>query len=147
MKKNQLILLTLFALVSFVIAACGGGGDAGSSDSEAASGPETVTLDYSGFDEFRYDPEAVSVSSGSQVTINFTNEGALDHNWLLVSSRVDPEEATEADALSGATTGEILGGESTSITFNAPPPGEYKVVCTVAGHATGGMVADFTVEQ
>lgn len=142
MKKIFLFILLLWMASSLILAACGGG-----SEPEVDSGPETVTLDYAGYDEFRYDPENATVPAGSEVTVNFTNEGALDHNWLLVSSRVDPVEATEADALSGATTGEIVGGESATITFNAPPAGDYLVVCTVEGHAEGGMVADFTVEQ
>lgn len=143
MKKSPIMILVLFLAVSLAIAACGGG----ASEPEADAGPAAVTLDYEGYDEFRYDPESATVPAGSAVTVNFTNAGALDHNWLLVSSRVDPVEATEADALSGATTGELVGGESATITFNAPPAGEYLVVCTVEGHAEGGMIAEFTVEQ
>lgn len=140
-KRILLLLLTLF--VSVVIAACGGGDE---SNESTAAQPAETTLDYSGYDEFRYDPETATVQSGSEVTVNFTNEGALQHNWLLVSSRVDATEATEADAISGATTGELGGQESASITFTAPPAGTYQVVCTVAGHAEGGMVAEFVVE-
>lgn len=142
--QKRIIFSILILTLLFVGAACGGGGS--SSDTGAASSATNeITLDYSGYDEFRYDPETASVASGNEVTINFKNEGALEHNWLLVSSRVDPVEATEADAISGATTGEISGGDSATISFIAPPAGEYQVVCTVAGHAEGGMVADFTV--
>ncbi|MEM7332039.1 MAG: sulfocyanin-like copper-binding protein [Chloroflexota bacterium] len=128
-------------ILTIVIAACGGGGEA--AEPQEAAG---VTLDYTGFDAFSYNLDTATVKAGSEVTINFTNEGALQHNWLLVSERVDPLEATEADALSGATTGELGGGETATITFNAPPAGTYQVVCTVAGHAEGGMVAEFVVE-
>lgn len=138
--KKQLWIPLLLLFVSFAIAACGGGSEP--AEPEAAG----VSFDYTGFDQFSYNLETVTVKAGSEVTINFTNEGALQHNWLLVSERVDPIEATEADALSGATTGELGGGESATITFNAPPAGTYRVVCTVAGHAEGGMVADFIVE-
>lgn len=138
---SKRIFILLLALVgSLVIVACGGGG----SEPEVAA-PEAIVLDYEGYDEFRYDPESATVPAGSEVTVNFENAGALEHNWLLVSSRVDPLEATEADAISGATTGELAGGESSTISFTAPPAGEYQVVCTVAGHAEGGMVAEFTV--
>lgn len=139
MRKRIFFTLLIFT-VSIFAAACGGGG----SEPEAAESSPT-TINVSGFDEFSYDPDSSTVATGTEVTINFKNEGALQHNWLLVSSRVDPLEATEADAISGATTGEIGGGETATVTFTAPPAGDYQVVCTVAGHAEGGMVADFTV--
>jgi len=138
MMKKMYLLLVL-ALAVGVLAACGGGG--GDADNEA----EAVMLEFSGFDEFRYDPESVSVAAGAPVTVTFNNEGVLEHNWLLTSSQTDPAAVTEADALAGATSGLTPAGESTTFSFTAPPPGTYQVVCTVAGHATGGMIAEFTV--
>lgn len=135
---KRLVLLTL-SLLALLAAACGGGG---SSNNE----PQAVTLDFKGFDEFRYDPESTSVPAGSQVTVNFENAGVLEHNWLLLPSNVAPTEASEADALGGATSGLTPGGETETFTFAAPPTGTYQVVCTVPGHAAGGMVATFVVE-
>lgn len=120
-----------------MIAACGG---------EEESEPESVTFDIVGLDEFVYDPDSLTVSEGSEVTVNFKNDGVLEHNWLLISERTDPVEASEADAMSGATTGEIAAGESTTITFSAPPKGTYTYVCTVAGHAEAGMLGTLVVE-
>ena len=137
--NKRIIVLLLLLIIAIGVAACGGGSE------QAAPEPSSTTLSYSGFDEFRYDPETTTVTTGSEVTLNFKNEGALDHNWLLVSSRVDPVEASEANAISGATTGEIGGQESATVTFIAPPAGTYQVVCTVAGHAEGGMVSEFIV--
>jgi nitrite reductase (NO-forming) len=134
MKK--LYLMIALALAVGVLAACGSG---------ASSEPEPVTLEFSGFDEFRYDPESATVAAGAPVTVTFHNEGVLEHNWLLTSSETDPAAATEADAIAGATSGVQPAGESATFSFTAPPPGQYQVICTVPGHAIGGMVADFTV--
>jgi nitrite reductase (NO-forming) len=139
MKKISLLLI--LALVAGVMAACGGGAGGGETGNET----EAVTLEFSGFDEFRYDPESAEVPAGAPVTVTFNNEGVLEHNWLLTSTRVEPTAVTEADAISGATSGLTPGGESTTFSFTAPPPGTYQVVCTVPGHAVGGMVAEFTV--
>jgi plastocyanin len=133
MKRITLFMIVL--LTGVMLAACGG--------SEPA-GPAPVSFDVSGYDEFRFDPNTISVEAGAEVTINFQNAGALEHNWLLVSQAVDPASATEADAIAGANTGIIGGGQSTSITFTAPPAGTYTIVCTVPGHAVGGMVGTFT---
>lgn len=141
MKK--LYLLLILALIIGVLAACGGGG--GSNGETGSDGAEEVTLEFSGFDDFRYDPDSVTVPAGAPVTVTFNNEGVLEYNWLLISSRTDPTAATEADAVAGATSGVQPGGESETFSFTAPPPGTYQVVCTVPGHAAGGMVAEFTV--
>lgn len=135
MKK--LFVLLIVVMLASLLVACGGG--------ETASAPEPVSLEFSGYDEFRYDPESASVPTGAEVNVTFNNEGMLEHNWLLVSSRVEPTEAVETDAIAGATSGVIAGGETSTFSFTAPPPGDYQIVCTVPGHAAGGMVADFTV--
>jgi plastocyanin len=135
MKRLTLVIVVL--LTGLMLAACGG---------DAPSGPAPVIIDVAGYDEFRFDPNSITVDAGAEVTINFQNAGALEHNWLLVSQAVEVASATEADALAGANTGIIGGGQSISITFTAPPAGTYTMVCTVPGHAVGGMVGTFTTE-
>ena len=134
--KRLFILLTI-ALLTLLIAACGSSG---------SEGPETVTLDFTGYDEFRYDPTSATVKAGSQVTVNFTNDGVLEHNWMLASTDVELGNASEGDALGGAISGLTPAGETKTFTFSAPPPGTYQILCTVPGHALGGMHAAFIVE-
>lgn len=132
MKRFSLFIVVL--LTGLMLAACGGAEPAG---------PAPVTIDVTGYDEFRFDPAEITVEAGAEVTLNFQNAGALEHNWLLVSQAVDVASATEADALAGANTGVIGAGQSTTITFTAPPAGTYTIVCTVPGHAVGGMTGRF----
>lgn len=143
MKKfsTQLIVLGIIAMGAF-LSACAGSEAPAASESEEA---KAVTFDFEGQD-IAYNIDSVEVSSGQEVTINFDNVGTLEHSWVLVSERVDPVEATEADGLIGAKSGTVAGGESTSFTFTAPGPGTYTFVCTVEGHAEAGMVGDFVVQ-
>lgn len=134
---KRMILLALLVITAVIATACGGGSE------EPAP---TFSFDVTGKDEFVYEPADLTVKANSQVTINFTNGGVLQHNWLLVSPGVDPTEASTADALAGATTGEIDGGQSKSVTFTAPPAGSYTIICTIAGHAEAGMKGTLTVE-
>jgi plastocyanin len=137
-KMKRLAILLVLALVALFVVACGGGGE--------SSGPEAATLDFTGYDEFRYDPTSATVASGAQVTVNFENAGVLEHNWMLASNTIDPAEASEDDALGGAISGLIPGGATNTFTFTAPPAGTYQILCTVPGHAAAGMRADFIVE-
>jgi plastocyanin len=119
--------------------ACGG--------SEEAAVVEPVSINVSGNDSFVFDPATVTVKTGQEVTLNFDNEGALQHSWVLVRNSTEAVEATDEDAVQGITTGPVESGETNSITFVAPAAGTYQIVCTIAGHAVGGMVGELIVEQ
>ena len=137
MNTKKVFALFAVLMLAALMAACGG-----------PAGPEPVSLSFSGFDEFRYDPTSATVPSGAQVTVNFTNEGALEHDWMLVAEGTDVNALTAEMAVSPeAHSGVIASGESNTFTFTAPAAGNYQIVCTVAGHAPAGMVAAFTVTQ
>jgi len=146
MSKKMVALLAVLAL-ALMLAACGGGGG-NSSGGSTESGPAPVSLSFSGLDTFAYDPTSASVPAGAQVTVDFTNGGALEHDWMLVADGTDVNAVTAADALMPeAHSGVIAAGQSKTFTFTAPAAGTYKIVCTVAGHAPAGMVGTFTVTQ
>lgn len=137
MMKRLVLLATLIVMV-VALAACGGGG-------EENNAPAPVSFTVKGYDEFRYDPKDLTVPTGAQVTVTLENVGVLEHSWILVTSDKDPAVVSIADALGGATTGRVAGGQSNTVTFTAPPAGTYQIVCEVPGHAVGGMVGAFTV--
>jgi hypothetical protein len=83
---KRLAILLVLALAALFVVACGGGGE--------SSGPEAANLDFTGYDEFRYDPTSATVESGAQVTVNFENAGVLEHNWMLASNTIDPAAVT-----------------------------------------------------
>ncbi|MBP6016392.1 MAG: cupredoxin domain-containing protein [Candidatus Promineofilum sp.] len=138
MSKKLIVLLAVMVM-GLLLAACGGGGG------ETAA-PEPVSLTFAGLDEFRYDPETASVAAGAPVTVTFNNQGALEHDWMLVAEGTDPTTVTADNALMPeAHSGVLPAGQSKTFTFTAPAAGTYQIVCTVPGHAAGGMVGTFTV--
>ncbi len=110
--------------------------------------------------EMSYDQKEIKVSKGSTVKLTFKNnstDAAMPHNWVLVL-----DGTMEAVATAGITAGKdksyvpdskdvlvhatLMGpGESTSITFPAPPAGKYQFVCTYPGHWST-MNGTFVVE-
>ena len=135
MKRSTIVILVV--VISVLLAACGGGTEE----------PEQVSINIKGQDSFRYDPETLSVRTGAQVTLTLENTGVLEHSWTLIPDTVDPVEADDTDALGGAATGIVPGGQSGTVTFAAPPAGTYTFVCTVPGHASGGKIGTLTVTQ
>lgn len=140
MSKKMIALVAVLAL-TLVMAACGGGGT-------TETAPEPVSLSFAGLDTFEYNPPAASVPAGSPVTVNFTNNGALEHDWMLVADGTDVNTLAAEDALlPEAHSGVLPAGESKTFSFTAPAAGTYQIVCTVAGHAPAGMVGTLTVTE
>ena len=139
MKK---LLAGLVLVIALAAAGCGGDGEAepaSESDSPAAETISVVMHDiyYGDNNDNAENPPTWTVTSGAEVTINMDNQGALQHNWAIVKK--DEEVPTPFDA---EQHGDILlfsstlldGGATASDTFTAPEPGEYTIICTVAGH-------------
>jgi plastocyanin len=82
--------------------------------------------------QFRFQPDTVRVRSGQPVRLTYTNTDTTYHDWAV-------EGVRGADA--GARP-----GQSSVMTFEAPGPGVYKVLCTVPGHEQLGMVGQLIVE-
>lgn len=125
--------LVVVMVMGLLLAACGGGA------------PDPVSLTFDGGDDFMFSQTSATVETGAEVTVTLNNTGNLEHSWVLVNDDVVPAEATDADALSGMTTGSIPAGDSSTITFTAPEAGTYQFVCTIAGHAVAGMAGVLTV--
>lgn len=83
--------------------------------------------------EFFFNPNTITAKAGQEVTIVFQNDGTVPHNWALPSA--------------GLTTATIAAGQTDTITFIAPQQtGEFRIECTVPGHAERGMVGTLLVQ-
>jgi plastocyanin len=145
MKKRTLYVILAFVLIAFVLAACGGGG-------EATSNEFTVTV----VNEFGFDPNSITVKAGDTITVNFENTGAVEHNLNIVKPEAELDhliEEIQEGAGHGHVDEELLTnmhdtepGHTEAITFTAPSePGEYSFICTTPGHAAAGMVGTIVV--
>ena len=129
---RRISIITMLALGTLLIAACGG------------PGTSEITV---GMSEFSFTPSSSSVSAGSEVTVSLTNNGALEHDWVLMKAgyTVDSpfDESDQANVLAETSVG--AGGSST-FSFTAPSDGgTYQVVCSVPGHLEGGMEGSLSV--
>lgn len=134
MKKafTSAIVILVGALI---LAACGG-----------ASSPSTsirVTMT-----DFAFSPNSFTVPASQQISIELNNNGAVTHSFLIMKSS-DPISGHFTDADKANVYWEqasVPPGESVKATFLAPSePGQYQIVCGVAGHFEAGMVAKLNV--
>ena len=92
---------------------------------EAATEVDLVMVDIA------FQPAELTIAANTDVTINLPNQGVLPHAFEITDQ--------------GITSEEIPGGGSGSVVVNLPP-GEYKFICPVPGHADAGMVGTLTVQ-
>jgi plastocyanin len=137
MSKKFALLAILIMAFSVVLAACGGSSGSGS------NGATTITATMT---DFKFDPNSWTVPAGKSITLKLTNNGSVEHNWVLMAKPVTPPAPQSgSDILYEA---KVSPGGTQTFTFTAPSTaGEYEVICNVAGHLEQGMSGKLVVTQ
>lgn len=132
MLRKMVFVLVLAAGLA-LLAACG------------PSGPEKISVTTT---DFKFDPMTWTVSAGKDVELTINNQGALDHEWVLIKQGMEvtiPFDADDEDKVFWEM--EAGPGETKTETFTAPgEPGTYTIVCGTAGHLEQGMSGTLTVK-
>ncbi len=114
-----------------------------------------TTLELTANDTMQFDNKAFEAPVGEEITLVFTNKGALPkaamgHNVVILKPGSDvmgfgagavAAAATEYVPQSGPLAGQVLAytkllgpGESDTITFTLPEAGVYTYICSFPGH-------------
>ena len=140
LKAKRFTLLIVLALgTALILAACGGA-------STPAPVDQTVTMS----DSFKFDPAAITVEPGAQVTLHLKNTGALVHSFYLMEKGYKAQtpfgDADKQHVIKNIEVSQVQPGDSQDLTFTAPTdPGDYEFVCGTPGHLEGGMMGTLTV--
>ena len=142
----------IFSLFLFILIACGGNNQKASIESENESSvPKEINIILSSNDNMLFDKQILYAYSRQKITLTLNHNGKLDkkimgHNFVLLKTGVDVVdfatralEARENDYIPEGDeiisyTKLIGGGESDTITFDAPTKGTYNYICTFPGH-------------
>jgi uncharacterized cupredoxin-like copper-binding protein len=90
--------------------------------------------------EFSFTLSTKSVKAGP-VTFTIKNVGKLPHTFKVCNS---PKGGT-ANSCAGKGTPMFAPGKSATLTYTFKSKGTYEYLCTVPGHAAGGMKGDLKV--
>jgi plastocyanin len=99
----------------------------------ASAGGQTLALAANPEGNLKFDTSSLSAKAG-KVTIDFTNQAAVEHDVTVASS---------SGAVVGATP--VFQGGSKSVTLTLTP-GTYKFYCSVPGHRQAGMEGTLVVK-
>jgi uncharacterized cupredoxin-like copper-binding protein len=131
-KRNFILVSALVILAAMVLTACG---------------PGSATLDVE-MKDFAFEPNAWEVPAGAKVTLNLTNTGTQDHEYVIMILGKNATTPFDADDEPNVYwEHEVMPGESAKVEFTAPSePGVYEIVCGTAGHLEQGMQGTLTVK-
>jgi len=135
----NIIILFLSALLSFSTVT-----------NPATSVATEITVEAN--DRMQFDTKEISVKAGEKITLTLKHVGklpkqAMGHNWVLLKEGVvvkdfamEAMKAKDNDYLPKNSKDVIVatellgGGETDTITFEAPAKGTYTFICTFPGH-------------
>lgn len=129
------IILILF---SIMVAGCGG-------SDESAAPVTTLSVEMS---EFKFSPAAMVVVAGQEITINLSNNGAVEHDFSILKKGISAKTPFDREKQAGDILFQTKLGANQSGTFKftLPEAGEYQVICGIQGHMESGMVAKLTAK-
>ena len=127
-------LIVLFAVAASVLALAG-----------CASGPEKISVTTT---EFKFDPLTWEVSAGKEVELTIVNEGALEHEWVIIKQGQEvtiPFDADDEDKVYWEM--EALGKETKSRHPHCPQRAWHIHHCVRhPAHLEAGMTGTLTVK-
>lgn len=130
MKKSIALLLVVLA---FAVTACQAGGPSTKLDVEMT--------------DFAFTPNQFTVPAGKEITVNIAHHGVVVHEFIIMKLGTSAgDHFDEEDKPNVYAVVEVPPGHSQQFTFTAPiQPGEYQILCGIAGHLESGMTATLTV--
>lgn len=140
MKTRIPVLSTLIIAAAMLATACGG-----AAELPQTGAPVDMTVDMV---EFMFNPATVTVPAGAEVNITLVNSGTLEHEWVVMNLGASATEPFDEEDEANIYWEEEVGpGDTSTQTFTAPTqPGEYQIVCGIAGHLEAGMTGALIVE-
>ena len=82
-------------------------------------------------------PPIWTIPQGSDVILTLENKGTYKHNWAIVKQGgkiPNPDKEGQGGDIILYGVGMVYSNSKTTVTFSAPDPGAYTVICTVSGH-------------
>jgi uncharacterized cupredoxin-like copper-binding protein len=155
LRPRLLVPLAMLLLGTMLLAtACGDDDDDDDDDTTptatATEAPGGGTMISATLSEWAVAPETSSVDAG-EVTFVVSNEGSIDHEFLIIRSDeapdalpVDSGQVPEDDIDVVDEIEPFSAGATEEITVDLPA-GNYLLICNIAGHYEAGMRTAFTV--
>ena len=104
--------------------------------------------------DFAYSPLSITIPAGEPVTLKLTNEGDVEHDYVIGKINVTDVVASDTGPAQHHQMGNMpeydlhffaKAGETATLQFTALEPGTYEVFCSIEGHKEAGMIGKLIV--
>jgi plastocyanin len=136
MKKLSVQMAVILAALAMLGSACGDDGGESSGPSTDISATAT---------DFQYDPDGWSIPVGEEFSIEFTNDGNVEHEWAVLTEEISSEDEFNEEIVLFEVEA-TPAGETATEKFTVDDAGTYQVICALEGHFDAGMEGTLTVE-
>ena len=157
-------LAVLVLVLAFTAWACGGDSDSSSGGDDTTGGhghdmsgdfafgepgdaaDASRTIEVAALDTLKFDPDAIEVEPGETVTFVVTNEGSLDHEFLIGDESFQEEHSAGMSGEHSTDEANLLAldpGETDELTWTFAESGAVLYACHVEDHYQHSMVGTF----
>lgn len=134
MNPRSLLGITLFAALALASACAQLPPEAGPATPEVVSADGVQRLTVLVSNENRFSPSQIVVKAGMPIELTLRSIGLAAHDFTIADGVDEPVKIA------------VDGGGTTTATFTLDRPGTYKFICSVPGHADGGMHGEIRAE-
>ena len=101
--------------------------------------------------DIKFMPTDITIKPGETVKFEITNDGKLDHEFVLGSAEEQAEHDKEMAAMAGMKMDHVNGvsvapGKTGSLIWTFTKAGTLQYACHVPGHYAAGMIGQLTVK-
>lgn len=153
MTRTRWLPFATLVLVLAIGIACGDDNDHAVDPTLSAH----TTLHIIASDELKFTAKTLSVRAGQPVRLVIDNgQNTVLHDWTIEHIAVEDVATDGSDDGGHGGHGAdaeydlhvaVDAGDSGTIEFTPTKPGQYEFICTVTGHAEGGMTGTLTVSE
>jgi plastocyanin len=139
---KTMLVVALAALLA--LTGCNGDGD---EVIDGGDGADASTSIQATATEFAFDPDAWTVPAGEAVTLELTNDGAIEHEWVIVEQGTTLTSTDEFEEDLVVWEMEAGPGETETGEFTVDEAGTYQVICAIEEHLDNGMEGTLEVVE
>ncbi len=88
--------------LAVLLTACGGGEGNQSASDETTDATQADTIEIA-MTDYAYEPSEISIPAGQEVTLQFTNDGSVEHYFVVGDSIASSQDGFEQNLFSGVS--------------------------------------------
>ncbi len=153
-RKFSIAMVAGAAGLTLLLAGCSGGDEPSPSAASTAAAPAAPAAAGGGatsatlqMEDIKFDKTALSAKVGAPLTLELTNAGALEHDFVI--EKIDAKATLDGKDAKGdkfAIQASLKSKATGNLEITPTTAGAYEFFCSVPGNKEAGMMGTLTVK-